>query len=233
MKRCAVMQPTYLPWSGYFNLMAQVDVFVLLDDVQFQRRSWHTRNRILLQGREHLLTVPVAAAHQRDRLDQVQTVDEPWRARHWATLVSAYGKAPHGRELLDLLQPLYQPAQPGSRALADWNAALIGVLAQALGIATPRVRASELGCGGQRSDHLLAICLALGCDHYLSPRGSREYLEEDAFEANERVALAFQQFEPRPYAQQRAEAFVSHLSVVDVIAQQGLSFAARYVRGEP
>lgn len=233
MKRCAIMQPTYLPWSGYFNLMAGVDVFVLLDDVQFQRRSWHTRNRILLQGGEHLLTVPVAAAHQRDRLDAVQTADGPWRARHWATLVSAYGKAPHGRELLALLQPLYQAEATADRSLTGWNESLIRVLAQALHIHTPLVRASQLGCGGQRAEHLLNLCLHLGCDHYLSPRGSRDYLEEDRFEDNDRVGLAFQNFEPRPYPQQRAEAFVSHLSVVDVIAQQGLPFAARYVRGEP
>jgi len=236
MKRCAIMQPTYLPWSGYFNLMAQVDVFVLLDDVQFQRRSWHSRNRILLQGREHLLTVPVAAAHQKARLDEVRTADEPWRARHWATLVSAYGKAPHGRELLALLEPLYaqaDPADPAGRSLSAWNESLIRVLAQALGLDTPLVRASELGCGGQRSEHLLNICLALACDHYLSPRGSREYLEEDEFEANDRVALSFQHFEPRPYPQPRADTFVSHLSVIDVIAQLGLPAAARYLRGEP
>ncbi|URI06325.1 WbqC family protein [Aquincola tertiaricarbonis] len=232
MKRCAIMQPTYLPWSGYFHLMTQVDVFVLLDDVQFQRRSWHTRNRILLQGREHMLTVPVAAAHQRDRLHQVQTVaEEPWRARHWATLSAAYAKAPHGRALLDLLQPLYQ-APLADRGLTAWNESLIRTLAQALGIDTPLVRATTLGCGGQRSEHLLNLCLALGCDSYLSPRGSREYLEEDEFEANAQVALDFQQFDPKPYAQLRAESFVSHLSVIDVIAQQGVSFAARYVRGE-
>lgn len=233
MKRCAIMQPTYLPWSGYFNLMAQVDVFVLLDDVQFQRQSWHCRNRILLQGREHLMTVPVVGVHLGDRLSDVQTAADPWRERHWATLVSAYGKAPHGDELLARLQPLYRPAQPATRSLVEWNASLIDVLAQALDIHTPRVRASDLGCGGQRSAHLLELCDALGCDHYLSPRGSRGYLQDDDFEGNGRVTLAYQDFEPRPYAQRRADVFVSHLSVIDVIAQQGRSFAARYVRGEP
>lgn len=231
-RKCvAIMQPTYLPWSGYFHLMASVDAFVLLDDVQFQRRSWHTRNRILLQGREHLLTVPVAEAHQAMRLDAVQTVADAWRDKHWATLTQAYAKAPHGRPLLALLEPHYRDREPVS--LVVWNRALINALAGALGIDTPCVAASELACAGQRSEHLLALCRALGATDYLSPQGSRDYLVEDRFEANGEVALRFQSFEPQPYAQARSPGFVSHLSVIDVMAQHGFAAAARYVRGLP
>lgn len=230
-RSCAIMQPTYLPWSGYFNLMARVDVFVLLDDVQFERRSWQSRNRILVNGGEHLLTVPVVAAPRATRLDAMRTVAGPWRARHWATLSAAYAKAPHGAALLGALEPLYRDhAEP---TLAAWNRVLIERLAALLHIHTPLQAASALGCDGQRAGHLLALCDALGCSDYLSPQGSRDYLAEDGFAANGRVTLRFQDFSPAPYAQLRAPTFISHLSVVDVIAHLGTERAARYVRGEP
>ena len=72
--RCAIMQPTYLPWAGYFNLISQVDRFVFLDDVQFEKQSWQTRNRILLQGEECLISVPVRKTRHTDS----RSPDQQW-----------------------------------------------------------------------------------------------------------------------------------------------------------
>ena len=92
---CVVMQPTYLPWSGYFNLIAQADVFVFLDDVPFSKGSknaWQNKNRILLQGKEHVLTLPTIRSHLGQSLNEV-LVDErsKWRKKHLLTLRQAYG----------------------------------------------------------------------------------------------------------------------------------------------
>lgn len=229
MTTCVVMQPTYLPWSGYFNLMAEADVFVLLDDVQFNRNSWQSRNRILSQGTELMLSVPVKAEHLDTRIQDVRLASGPWRRKHMTSIREAYGRAPHGPDLIELLRPVYE-LDPASDLLTDWNQQLISVLAKALDIATPVVRASTLGCEGTRSAHVLNICTRLSCDEYLSPCGSADYLSEDGFERNGRVALRFQTYAPAPYPQRKVPAFVSHLSVVDVIAHQGLEFAHRYIR---
>jgi hypothetical protein len=230
MTTCVIMQPTYLPWSGYFNLMAEADIFVVLDDVQFSRQSWQTRNRILLNGSEHLLTVPVLSGEGlQTKIQHIRLAPGPWPRKHLATLTAAYAKARHGPELLSLLGGVYEAAA-GMTHLADLNHQLITVLARALAIETPLLRASTLACGGQRSSHLLDICSTLGCDSYLSPMGSADYLAEDRFEANGGISLRFQSYVPRPYPQPRAESFVSHLSVVDVIAHQGLGYARQYVR---
>lgn len=223
------MQPTYLPWSGYFNLMVQADVFVLLDDVQFNRNSWQSRNRILSQGAEMLLTVPVLADHLDTRIQDVRLAPGPWRRKHLTSIREAYSKAPHGATLLALLAPFYEsPQVPGS--LADWNQQIIAALAEALGITVPLMRASTLQCGGRRSAHVVNICTALDCDEYLSPVGSADYLQQDDFETNGRISLRFQSYVPAPYPQRKAPDFVSHLSIVDVIAHQGLEFARQYVR---
>jgi hypothetical protein len=223
------MQPTYLPWAGYFNLIAQVDVFVFLDDVQFERQSWQTRNRILLQGREHLLVVPAARLSLGTRIDQARVAEDPrWRSDHWKTLAAAYGKAPFGAQTLDLLRPFYEGPAPS--LLAEFNEGLVSAIAGAIGLDTRTVRASSLGCGGKRSDHVAQICAAIGCDEYLSPQGAREYLEQDGFPGNSGVRLLFQRFDPAPYAQRGAREFVPRLSLVDLLANLGSAATLRYVR---
>jgi hypothetical protein len=230
VKTCAIMQPTYLPWSGYFNLMAQADIFVLLDDVQFNRRSWQTRNRILLNGEEHLLTVPVLSSDRdQTKIQDVKLAPGNWPRKHFASLTTAYGKSLYGRELLALLGSVYEAA-PEITHLTDFNHQIIRILANVLAIETPLIRASEMACTGHRTTHLLNICSFLGCDDYLSPLGSAEYLIEDNFVANDRISLRFQSYNPALYPQPKTTAFVSHLSVVDVIAHQGLEYARQYVR---
>lgn len=232
--KCAIMQPTYLPWSGYFNLIASADHFVFLDNVQYERRSWQARNRILVNGSEHLLAVPVEHCPQDTPLDQVRiSQSEDWRRRHWLTLKSAYEKAAAGREALALLEPhLCRADEPGEPLLARFTEAIIRDFAAALRIRTRLRRASELPAQGVRSERLASLCKTLDCNAYLSPRGSMQYLEEDDFSARFGIALEFQSFEPQPYAQWRAPQFVSHLSIIDVIANLGLAGARAYLENQ-
>jgi hypothetical protein len=230
--KCAIMQPTYLPWTGYFNLLANVERFVFLDDVQFERRSWQSRNRILQQGKELYLTVPVRKAERDDSIHAIHVDDsQDWRARHLASLRHAYARAPHGAEIIDAIASVF--ARNDER-LADLNRNLIAAIARLLGIETVTANASALGCAGKRSEHLAAICRAVQCDAYLSPQGSRDYLLADRFAETSGLRLSFQEYAPAPYAQPGAEQFVSHLSIVDVIAHGGREFASTYVRnGSP
>lgn len=230
MASCAIMQPTYLPWSGYFNLINSVNQFVLLDDVQFERRSWQSRNRILMNGGICTLTVPVRKMARATLLNDIElSNDENWQVVHWKTLCAAYAKAPHGTELIRLLEPIYH--EKVFVHLAELNQQLIETFCRALNINTPLIRASSLGCGGRRSQHLFAICSELGCTDYISPCGSAEYLAADEFAAMGTLRLHFQEFKPRPYAQLRATEFVSHLSIVDLIANIGVAGAKTYIRG--
>jgi hypothetical protein len=233
MSSCAIMQPTYLPWAGYFNLIASVDYFVLLDDVQFESRSWQHRNRILLNGAEHMISVPTRKMPREDAvLSRVQTSpDQDFRAQHWKVLQHAYSKAMHGCAMLDVLESAF--LAEGSGRLVDFTVGVIASICKALGITTPLLWASEMKCGGRRSDHLAEICRHLGCTTYLSPRGSADYLEADAFVQRHGIALQLQAFEPAPYQQYRSSQFVSHLSVVDVIANMGIGSTRNYIGGRP
>lgn len=222
------MQPTYLPWSGYFNLIHRADKFVFLDDVQYEKQSWQSRNRIILQGKEHLLAVPVAQSSLDTPINGIAISNRaPWQKKHWMTLQAAYGKAPHGSCVLDVLERFYTGTAPES--LSELNQGIIRSLASALGLETEFVRSSDLACEGIRSKRLINICEKLGCDEYLSPVGSRQYLLEDRFEELSAIGLSFQVFVPAPYEQYRSTAFVSHLSIVDVMANLGADPTRIYI----
>jgi WbqC-like protein family len=225
--RCAIMQPTYLPWVGYFNLISQVDIFVFLDDVQFERRSWQSRNRILLDGNEHWLTVPVHSERQTQRLDTIQIdFSQKWQRKHVLGLEQAYRKTPDFKEIAMVLEFLQQAH---GMTLANLNINLIQMIAQALNLNTQFITASSLNLPDTRSQHLLNICNALGCQEYLSPLGSQTYLIEDGLFQKSSVQLRFQAYIPQPYPQLKSSIFKSHLSILDLIANIGIQQTIQHV----
>lgn len=222
------MQPTYLPWAGYFYLCASVDTFVFLDDVQFERKSWQSKNRILLSGCEQILTVPTNKVGL-DTLIKAITVSNitDWVNSHITKIGAAY---PYFTAELELMKSI-KICMNCSDHLVDINISLIQYFLGLLDIRCKTVRASELNVGGKRSVHLANICHALNGTAYLSPIGSRDYLESDNFPQISGVELTYSNFYSTPYEQRNAEAFTPNLSVLDIIGNHGIDFTKKYVRG--
>lgn len=220
----AVHQPHFLPWLGYFDRMIGADLFILLDDVQFERRNYQNRTRILLNGLGHWLTVPVQQHSQQELILDKQIdnppLDDPrwWGANHSRTLRHAYRDAPflehYAPQIRELLESRWDRLIDLDLALLDW-------LRDALAISTPMVRSSTLNVAGSKSELILNLCLAVGADTYLAGMGgSRDYLDRDAF-ARAGIDLAWQDFRHPRYAQCGGGDFVSGLSVVDALFNQG------------
>ena len=225
------MQPTYFPWAGYFSLIGQVDIFVFLDDVQYERSNWHNRNRILLNGQIHWLTVPVVRQFLGQPINQV-TVDDTrnWRQKHLRLLSQAYAKRSHAPEMLNSADVILDSSLGN---LADLNIRVIAELARNLELSTKMLRSSELGIAGNRTERLIGICEQLQCDEYVSPVGATQYLSDDGFKKKTSIRLSFNEFVPAEYPQPKADTFVSHLSVLDVIANLGWDGTKDYVRDVP
>ena len=222
------MQPTYLPWAGYFNLVSQVDIFIFLDDVQFEYQSWQTRNQILINGISQWITIPVRRNRLQQLIQDVRIDDQQkWRRKHVMCLQQIYGKHVHGLELSDIFKIIQNI---NFSYLANLNIQIIQNISDKLGFNVRFLRSSELSQGGKRSEHLYNICKACGCDEYLSPIGSTEYLKLDGIFENSSIKLEFQNYQPAVYSQYKHSDFVSHLSILDVIANLGYSETARYVR---
>lgn len=176
--RIAISQPTYLPWTGYFDLIRAADAFVLLDTVQFSKQSWQQRNRVQFpDGRIVWLTVPVKGSHAQP-ISEVAIANQGgiWQRKHWRTIQACYDGAERWPRLKRLLEPVY--TQHAWQYLADLNAELIMLLCGELGIRTQIRRASYIPARDGREERLIDICRALGANTYLSTRGAG-YLEND------------------------------------------------------
>jgi len=221
------MQPTYIPWAGYFNLISQAQVVIFLDDVQFSKSSWQNRNRVLANGKEFLISIPTQQGPLSQKICDVLIQDrENWRKKHIKLLEHNYLKRPYGSEVLQIMQDILSPQW--SR-LADLNIHLIKTFSNKLGLAPRFYRSSELDINGQRSERLIQMCLKFDCQTYLSPKGASDYLEKDGLFKNSPIKLEFQDYTPDLY-EQGTKDFVSHLSIVDVVANLGWDHSLTYIQ---
>ena len=219
--RIAICQPTYLPWLGYFDLMDQVDTFVFLDSVQFEKQSWQQRNRIKTPTGLQWLTVPVIF---RGRLGQsireVEVRDPSFSAKHLRAIELNYRRAPHFDELFPALSEILKREGAGAW-LADLTLRLIEWQAGLFGIPTQKVRSSSLPAQGKRSELLATICRSLGATAYLSPIGSAEYLlEEMSCLTSVGIEVRFQHYS-HPEYRQLFPPFVPYACALDLLMNEG------------
>jgi hypothetical protein len=221
------MQPTYMPWAGFLNLMAGVDLFIYLDDAQYERATWQNRNRVLLAGQPSWLTVPVLRDFLGAAIHQVRIDDRlPWRRKHALLLQHAYAHHEFANDMRAVVDVLGDMALA---RLATLNIAILDRLRDRLGIATRTLRSSELGIDGVRTNRLIAILAHVGATEYVTPPGSLEYLRNDDFVSRAPQRLLVHDFHPAAYRQRGAASFVSHLSILDVVAHLGWQGASRYI----
>jgi len=219
LMKVAIMQPTYLPWLGYFNMMAQADVFVLLDNVQFAKKSWQQRNRIKTQQGELMLTVPVLSAqrfHQRISETLVNT-ESQFAKKHLKTIQLAYAKAPHLDAHIDDVSALIAS---GETRLARFTGNLIRWFAQSVDIETPIIWGSELAATGEATTLTVDQLVELGADVFIAAEGSRPYVSAEPAFAAAGIDVVFQDYQ-HPVYEQLHGPFISHLSALDALLNIG------------
>ena len=220
--KIAIHQPHFLPWLGYLHRMAQVDAFVLLDHVQFERRNYQNRTMIRMNGEPRWLTVPVLQRSQKERILDKE-VDNGGGERWWgrtvtSTLRHVYGRSAYFKDFAPALNALLET--PYAR-LVELNQAALDFLRDAYGIRTPLVRSSELGVDGQKAELILDVCRAVKADTLLAGNGgSRGYLDAAHFAAHG-VRIEWHAFAHPVYPQPGEAAFTPGLSALDMLFNCG------------
>ncbi len=196
---CAIHQPQYLPWIGYFDKMQRSDVFVLLDDVQYKKNEWQNRNKIKTPQGWQWLTVPVHYTFG-EKINEVLINNATnWGKKHWHALVVNYSGTTYFKDYKDFFEEVYNKQW---KYLWELNIYLIKELSAFLGIETRLIKSSELQVEGEKTERLVRICKKLKADTYLSGNGAREYLDLNLFK-REKVKVIFQDFEHPVYPQMR------------------------------
>jgi hypothetical protein len=219
-KTIAIMQPTFLPWVGYFGLMDVVDEFVFLDHVQFDKRSWQQRNRIKTSNGPVWLSVPVQSKGKSDQAINEALIDQGNKIfpdKMVKTIEMNYSKAPFYNEYA---QGVFDTLKGGHDKLLDLNIDLIEFFAGVWGIETKTSLSSSMNVEGQKSTLLVEVCNELGAKGYLSPPGSKEYI--DASDDFEKAGIDVRYFEyNHPQWKQCFGEFEPYMSALDLLFHKG------------
>ncbi len=230
-KRIAVvLQPSFFPWRGVFDLIGRCDVYVFYDDVQYDKHGWRNRNRIKTAAGPQWLTVPVRAkgnVTDGTRIDQVSTDSrEDWRAHHLERIRHAYRKAPFFASTFSFVEELYARQ---SDNLADFTIAGTVAIAARLGLRTPEfVRSSTLSIPGSKTDKLIGTLEAVRADAYISGPAARAYIAQERFEAAG-IALSYIEYRYPEYPQMHGD-YDANLSILDLLFMTG-DAARGYLHG--
>ena len=228
--KCVILQPSYIPWRGYFHQIQKADVFFFYDDVQYDDRGWRNRNQIKTERGVRWLTVPV-----RSRGNQVEGIpikdiriawDRPWAEKHWTSIRHSYGKAPFFKRYAPLVESFYERRD---ERLADLTIHTSMALAAELGIQSTRfLRSSSLTASGTKTDRLLSLLEAVGSDHYISGPSARDYIDQGKLDAAG-VAVEYMDYDYPEYEQLHPP-FEGRVSILDLLFMKGPG-SGRYIWG--
>lgn len=216
--RCVILQPSYVPWRGFFHQIQKADVFVFYDDVQYDKNGWRNRNRIKSSNASMWLTIPIRNLGLATPINQVP-IDwrQNWTNKHFNSLRQNYANAPFFKQYEPLLRSFYDRRD---ELLADFTIATTISLAAALGISkTQFLRSSTISTIGTKTDRVMSVLNHLGATHYISGPSARGYIENDKFRTAG-ITLEYIDYNYAEYPQLHPP-FDPQVSVLDLLFSVG------------
>ncbi|MCG2712339.1 MAG: WbqC family protein [Candidatus Omnitrophica bacterium] len=217
-KRIAIMQPGYLPWLGFFELMYNCDLFVFLDDVQYTKRDWRNRNRIRTHNGWQWLTVPAFNRNKREQLLKNVQINNQinWQKQHFNALRINYRKSKFFDSFSLELESIYFKSWDN---LLELNIELILYLAKMFSIETPYIFSSSLNIKNTKSERILEICKLLNANELYDSKAASNFLDLSLFE-KEKITVKFQDYR-HPVYEQVYKPFIAYLSAIDLLFNCG------------
>lgn len=219
-KSIAILQSNYIPWKGYFDMIASVDEFILFDDMQYTRRDWRNRNKIKTANGLIWLTVPVLVKGkytQTIRETEIATGD--WVESHRKSIHNNYRKSPHFDEIMQMIDPIYEC---GHTHLSELNRALLEACCDYLNITTKIKNSWDYGVVEGKTERLLDLCKKARATNYVSGPAAKGYLDEDLFKAAD-IDVTWFDYSSYPEYPQLWGEFEHGVTVLDLLFNVGKS----------
>lgn len=225
MKKVAIVQSNYIPWKGYFDMIAAVDEFILYDEAQFTKNDWRNRNKIKTPKGLEWLSVPVGQDIHR-RIRDVTLPNAIWQEKHWRTLESNYSRAPYFAEVATIFEPLYRERQHFN--LSALNRCFIEAICRYLGITTKISNCWDYELVEGKTGRVVSLCVQVGASEYISGPAARDYIDERQF-ADQGISLTWFDYSGYPQYPQLWGEFMHGVSVLDLLFNCG-GEAHRYMK---
>lgn len=220
-----ITQSNYLPWRGYFDMIRQADLLILLDSVQYTRRDWRNRNRIKTASGPTWITIPIEVKGLHGQsIDETRVADRSWSRTHRRAIELAYRRASAFNSVFGWFDGLMAHVAD-EPLLSRVNETLLGAICGRLGIHTPIRRCTDVIdrqtlCAMNPSQRLAEIASAVGAERYLTGPAARDYLDMSAF-ATRGIEVAWMSHADYPVYPQLWGAFEPHVSIVDLLLNCG------------
>jgi WbqC-like protein family len=218
-RRAAILQSCYIPWKGYFDIIASVDVFVVYDDVKYSKNHWHNRNLIKTQHGLKWLTVPVSRGYDKTNSIDSMRITRPFADKHWRSIAQSYARAPFFKRYSEKLEVSFKAAG-GLERLSAVNILFLKFLCEELGIDTEIISSRDLGARGTRTERLANICQEVGANIYLSGPSAKAYIEEERF-AKSGIDLEWMDYSNYSHYSQLHGTFAHGVTILDLILNKG------------
>ena len=219
MKRVAILQSSYIPWKGYFDLIRRVDEFILYDDAQYTKRDWRNRNRIKTPTGPLWLSIPVEVKGRYLQAIKDTRASEPgWHERHWRSIQVSYARAPYFQTYKPVLEELYLGCT--SSSLSEINFRFIARFCELLSIRTRLTWSMDYTLVDGQTERLVALCEQAGATEYLSGPAARVYIDPKRFE-DAGIKLTFMDYGGYPEYPQLYPPFDHYVSLIDLLVHTG------------
>lgn len=225
--KLAIMQPYFFPYTGYWQLIAAVDIFIVYDNIKYTKKGWINRNRFLLKGRDAVFSIPLQKAS-----DSLNIVDRHLagnfdRAALINQLAAAYQMAPHFSNTFPLIVKIIE--NPADNLFEYLHASIVSICLH-LDIRTRIIVSSKVDIDHtlKKQDKVIAFCSALGAATYINSIGGRELYRHEDFSAAQ-IELRFLEAGLSEYPQHRAP-FIPWLSIIDVLMFNPINETKRLIR---
>lgn len=226
MKKVAIVQSNYIPWKGYFDMIAAVDEFIIYDDMQFTRRDWRNRNLIKTPQGLQWLTVPVQVKGKYTQaIRETMLQDGEWNENHWRSLSLNYARAAHFSSMKSVIEPLYARRYG---TLSELNRTFIESICSQLKIDTLISNSWDYDLPEGKSERLAELCLQAGANTYVSGPAAKDYLDEQVFK-DRGIAVEWFGYEGYPTYHQLWHGFEHGVTILDLLFNCGPD-AAQYMK---
>jgi hypothetical protein len=213
--KVGIMQPYFLPYIGYWQLINAIDTFILLDDVNYINRGWINRNRILINGQPKYITVPLCNASQNKLINEISIVkDSTWKKNILKTIELNYKKAPYFAQIFPIVHEIIFDDKTG---ITEYIESSLKLICTYIGINTQILLSSKINKDNtlKAQDRIIEICKRLSADTYINPQGGKDLYNQESFQ-NNGINLHFLVPENIAYKQFGNE-FVLWLSILDIL----------------
>ena len=219
MKKLAILQSNYIPWKGYFDLIASVDEFIIYDEMQYTKNDWRNRNKIKTNKGAEWLTIPVRVESVSQKINETLIFDKNWSKKHRAALQTNYAKATCFKETKDFIFNLYEEASKVTN-LSEINLIFIKGICSFLNIKTKISLSTDYNLGEGKTERLINLCKQTNSDSYISGPSAKDYLDENLFIQNN-IELQWMDYSGYTEYQQLHTDFEHSVSILDLIFNEG------------